>query len=61
MDLIMSLLSKFVSNHLVPSLESAFLSHEKDAQDIFLHEMNVLVTEIAAWVASKYINNSDEK
>lgn len=49
----MSLLSSFLASHLIPALESAFIAHEPDMQDVLLGEVKALSAQVAAWIESK--------
>jgi len=49
----MSLLSLFVGKHLVPALESAFIAHEPEAQQLFLSETTELANHLVTWINSK--------
>jgi hypothetical protein len=49
----MSLLSSFVLSHLIPALESAFIAHEPEMQDLLLSETQAFVVKLSNWVESK--------
>lgn len=49
----MSLLSKFVLDHLIPALEEAFLEHEPAMQDLLLREVEEFSSRIGEWVREK--------
>jgi hypothetical protein len=49
----MSLLSSFLSTHLIPALESAFIAHEPEAQAALLAELSSLADQVSAWLESK--------
>lgn len=49
----MSLLSSFLSSHLVPALEAAFQAHEPDMQAALISEVASLSSAIGTWVESK--------
>lgn len=53
----MSLFSQFLRNHLIPSLESAFLAHIPEMQDALIQEVEVLGNKLLDWVDSKIKNN----
>jgi hypothetical protein len=49
----MSLLSSFLSTHLIPALEQALIAHEPDVQDAILGEIESLVNAVGIWLESK--------
>jgi hypothetical protein len=49
----MSLLSSFITNQLIKSLESEFISHEPELKDAFVQEVATAVADVVAWVNSK--------
>lgn len=49
----MSLLSSFITNQLIKSLESEFIAHEPELKDAFVNEVSVAVADVVAWVNSK--------
>jgi hypothetical protein len=49
----MSLLSSFVTNQLIKSLEAQFLAHEPELQDAFVNEVAAAVNTIVTWVNEK--------
>lgn len=49
----MSLLSSFLANHLIPSLESALISHEPEAKDAILAEVKALADQVGVWLGKK--------
>ena len=49
----MSLLSSFITNQLIKSLESEFISHEPELKDAFVQEVTAAVADVVAWVNSK--------
>ena len=49
----MSLLSSFLSHHLIPALEAAFVANAPEIQDALIHEMKQFASEIQDWIASK--------
>ncbi len=49
----MSLLSSFIARHLIPALESAFIEHEPEAQDLMLYEVRVISDHLVTWINSK--------
>lgn len=51
----MSILSKFISQHLVPTLEEEFKKHEPQLQQKLLEEVEALLAEIAHWLKEKVV------
>tara|TARA_R110000868_G_scaffold302646_2_gene563184 strand:+ start:894 stop:1079 length:186 start_codon:yes stop_codon:yes gene_type:complete len=49
----MSLLSSFIVNQLVKSLEAQFIAHEAELKDAFVDEIGLAVTSVVEWVNSK--------
>ena len=49
----MSLLSAFLSNHLIPALEQAIVKHEPDAQALIIGEIDALNAKVGEWVKDK--------
>lgn len=49
----MSLLSSFVTNQLIKSLEAQFVSHEGDLKDAFVNEVAEAVNTVVSWVNDK--------
>jgi hypothetical protein len=49
----MSLLSSFLASHLIPALESAFLAHAPEAQQMLINELDALAKQVSDWVATK--------
>lgn len=49
----MSLLSLFLRSHLVPALESAFISHTPELQAALVNEVETLGNKLLDWVDTK--------
>jgi len=49
----MSLLSSFIANHLVATLEAEFLKHEPDMQAAFVNEVQAFAVQVGEWLNSK--------
>lgn len=49
----MSLLSSFITNQLLKSLEAQFVAHEPDLQAAFVNEVAVAVNTVVSWVNDK--------
>lgn len=49
----MSLLSSFITNHLLQSLEAEFMSHEPELQEAFINEVSAAVNTVVTWVNDK--------
>lgn len=49
----MSLLSKFVTQHLVNDLEQEFVKHEPDMKDMLVKEVETFAQMLIDWVSSK--------
>jgi len=49
----MSLLSTFITNHLIKSLEVQFTAHEPELQQAFVDEVAAAVNDVVTWVNSK--------
>lgn len=49
----MSLLSKFVTEHLVSDLEQEFAQHVPDLQKSLVDEVSVFAQMLSDWVSSK--------
>jgi hypothetical protein len=49
----MSLLSSFITNQLIKSLEHQFLAHEPELQEAFVNEVAEAVSDVVAWLNSK--------
>lgn len=49
----MSLLSSFVTNQLIKSLEAQFVAHEGDLKDAFVNEVADAVNTVVSWVNDK--------
>lgn len=49
----MSLLSSFLSSHLIPALETALIEHEPDVQAAILGEIEAFSSQIGSWLTSK--------
>lgn len=49
----MSLLSSFIANHLIKSLEAEFVKHEPDMQDVFINEVQAFALQVGEWLNSK--------
>jgi hypothetical protein len=49
----MSLLSSFVANHLVASLEEEFVKHAPELQAAFLAEVEAFSADVIKWLKSK--------
>lgn len=49
----MSLLSTFVSSHLIPALESALAEHEPALQAMLVTELQDLSKRLGAWIDEK--------
>jgi hypothetical protein len=60
-DIIMSVLSSFIARHLVPTLESALLTHAPEAQAAILEEISALAEQVGAWLSTKLSQKKDEQ
>jgi len=49
----MSLISKFITDHLVTALENNFIAHEPELQEKFVEEVRALSKLVEDWVISK--------
>lgn len=49
----MSLLSSFITNQLLKSLEAQFVAHEPDLQEAFVNEVSDAVHTVVTWVNEK--------
>lgn len=49
----MSLLSTYVTGHLLHALEQEFIAHEPDLQAKLLEEVKVFTDQLSHWVNSK--------
>ena len=49
----MSLLSSFITNQLIKSIEDQFVAHEPEIQDAFVNEVAVAVNHVVSWVNDK--------
>ncbi len=54
----MSLLSSFVTSHLIPAFESAFQAHEPELQAALLKEIQDSSNAVATWLNSKIAAHS---
>jgi len=52
----MSLLSSFLVNQVVKSLEEQFVSHVPELQQTFLDEVTAFVKVVSDWIESKMAN-----
>jgi hypothetical protein len=55
----MSLVSAFVSKHLLKLLENEFTNHESDLQDLMITEVSQFANDALEWVKSKLDAKSD--
>jgi hypothetical protein len=55
----MSLLSSFLSHHLIPALEAAFVANAPEIQEALIHEMKQFAGEINDWIESKMSGEND--
>ncbi len=55
----MSLLLSFLSSHLLPALEAAFVAHEPEMQEALVNEVAILVEHVGTWVESKLQKRED--
>jgi len=49
----MSLVSSFISNHLLSLLETEFVNNEPVIQEVILSELQAFVGNVGTWVESK--------
>lgn len=49
----MSLVSKFIMEHLVSELEKEFISHVPDMQKKLVEEVEVFVQMLSVWISNK--------
>lgn len=58
----MSLLSTFLSNQLIPALETALIAHEPDVQAAILGEIQDFSSQLVGWLEGKIglINASNQ-
>ena len=56
----MSLLSMFISNHLIPALEEAIVKHKPDAQALIINEIDALNAKVGEWIKNKLSPKGEE-
>ncbi len=54
----MSLLSSFLTSHLIPTLESIFVAHEPEMQAELLGELTVVSNQVRGWINGKIAANT---
>lgn len=56
----MSLLSSFITNQLIKSLEAEFIAHEPQMQEAFINELGVVVNKVVQWLNDKVDQKSKQ-
>jgi hypothetical protein len=49
----MSLLSSFIMNQLIKSLEEQFIAHLPNMQEVFIKEISILANQVVNWINDK--------
>jgi hypothetical protein len=55
----MSLLSSFIKNQLIKSLEAEFVAHAPDLQALFVKELESFASEVLTWINEKLIHTNN--